>query len=126
MVKFLRRDAKRYSKFGKGKGEKAKWRKPKGRDNKMREKKKGKPAVVSIGYGSKNKEEKIVRVSNVRDLSKVKKGELAYLLKVGTKKKIEIMKKAKEMKIKFKNENVDSFLKKIKKKKGIKENELKK
>ena len=67
MVKFLRRQAARYAKFGNGKGKKAKWRKPTGRDNKMREKRKGYPAVVSIGYGTPESKAKIT-IFNVADL----------------------------------------------------------
>ena len=69
MVKFLRRQAARYAKFGNGRGKKAKWRKPTGRDNKMREKIKGHPVVVSIGYGTpKSVEPKII--FNVVELTK--------------------------------------------------------
>lgn len=119
MVTFLRRDAKRFSKFGNGKGKKAKWRAPKGRDNKMREKIKGHPAVVSIGYGTSKDERGLVKektpviIMNVNDLSKVTEGKIGYLGKVGKKNKIEIMTKAKEMKVEFANVNPELFLKKL-------------
>lgn len=122
-MKFLRRDAARYSKFGNGRGKKAKWRKPTGRDNKMREKKKGYQAVVSIGYGKKEPE-KTITVMNPVELLKAKKEDTIILGSVGQKKKIEIAKKAKELGLAIKNLNVESFLKKINKKE--KENELKK
>lgn len=127
MAKFLRRDAKRFSKFGKGKGKKATWRKPKGRDNKMREKRKGYAAVVSIGYGSKDRKEAIM-VNNLRELSDVTKDDLIVIGNVGEKKKIEIAKKAVELKLTISNLNAKAFLKKIEKKnkKDKKEEENKK
>jgi len=54
-IKFLRRVWKRHSKLGRGRKKKQVWRKPTGRDNKMRERKKGHPSVVSIGYRSEKK-----------------------------------------------------------------------
>lgn len=119
MAKFLRRDAARYSKFGNGKGKKAKYRKPTGRDNKMREKKKGYAPVVSIGYRSIKSTRGLVNdmtpvvVMNAIDLAKIKKNEIGFVGKVGQKKRIEIVRKAKELKLTLKNINVDSFLKKL-------------
>jgi len=122
MAVFLRRDAKRFSKFGKGNGKKASWRKPKGRDNKMREKKRGYAPVVSVGYGTdKKKEKNIIRISNIKDLVKINKEQIGFVEKMGEKKKIEIVKKAKEMKIQLKNINVESFLKNNEKKQKIKQ-----
>lgn len=115
--KFLRRVWQRYSKLGKGRRKIQKWRKPTGRDNKMREKRKGVPVVVSIGYkqGEKVrgllKEKKKVLVRNVKDLDKVGKNEIAVIGKVGMKKKMEIAKKAKEKKVEIYNLNAKSFLK---------------
>lgn len=122
-MKFLRRDAARYSKFGNGRGKKAKWRKPTGRDNKMREKRKGYQAVVSIGYGTPESASPII-VVNVNELSKLTKENTIIVGKVGERKRLEIVKKAKELGLSLKNVNVESFLKKINKKE--KENELKK
>jgi large subunit ribosomal protein L32e len=113
-MKFLRRDAARYSKFGNGRGKKAKWRKPTGRDNKMREKRKGYQAVVSIGYGTTTIKAPVT-VFNAQDLAKVNKEDTLLLGKVGKKKQIEIAKKAKDLGLKFKNMNVESFLKKLNK-----------
>jgi len=126
-LKFLRRDSKRFSKFGKGKGKKAGWRKPKGRDNKMREKKKGYPSIVSIGYKKtkdsrgKIKNKTPVRIENLNNLKRIKKNEIGILGKIGMKKKIEIVKESKKMKIELKNLNINSFLKKIEKKEKKKE-----
>ena len=119
--KFLRRDAKRFAKFGKGRGKKAKWRNPTGRDNKLREKKKGYQAVPSIGYrGEKKNRGKIkektpVKIMRISDIEKVGKTEIGILGNVGLKKKIEIVKKANELKVELKNVNVGAFLKKVEK-----------
>lgn len=117
--KFLRRIWGRYSKLGKRRKKKQIWRKPTGRDNKMRERRKGYPAVVSIGY----KQDKKVRgsiknktpilIQNVKDLESIKKNEIVIVGNVGKKKKIEIVKKAKEMKIEIHNLNIKTFLKKF-------------
>lgn len=121
--KFLRRTWSRYVKLGKGRKKKQKWRKPKGRDNKMREKRKGYPAVVSIGYKKPEKERKTpFVVRNVNDLKRVNSKEIIVLGSVGKKKKIEILKKAKDMKISFQNIEGEKFLKKVEKEKQKKEN----
>lgn len=115
MVKFLRRDCVRYLKFGKGRGKKAKWRAPKGRDNKMREKRKGYPVVVSVGY--KEKQTKTLRtINNPNDLIEVSKDDTLIVASVGERNKIEIVKKAKKLGLHLKNINIELFLKKINKK----------
>ena len=115
--KFLRRTWSRYSKLGKGRKKKQKWRRPTGRDKKMREKRKGYPVVVSIGY-KKTKEQKTksIIISNLKDLEKVKKDNTIIIGKVGKKKKIEIAKKAKEKNLQFFNLNPEKFLKQVEKK----------
>ncbi len=122
-AKFLRRGWERYSKTGKRRKKKQVWRRPHGRDNKMREKRSGYGPVVSIGYRKeKNSREKIggkelMRVNNLNELSRVRKGQIAILGKIGNKKKIEIAKKAKENNIQIYNLNLENFLKKGKDKK---------
>ncbi len=121
MVKFIRRDAKIFPKFGNGQGKKAKWRKPTGRHNKMRLKIKGHPVSVSIGYKQAPcKKEQII--FNKKDLENYDKKIILVLGKVGKKAKIEIAKFAKENKIQFKNFNAQSFLKNIEKERKLKEN----
>lgn len=121
MVKFLRRDATRFSKFGNGRGKKAGWRKPKGRDNKMREKRRGYAPSVSIGYRTDKKvrgiinEKTPVNIMNINDLKKIGKNEIGIVGNIGKKNKIEIVKKAKELKIELKNINIEAFLKKLEK-----------
>ena len=53
--KFLRGKWRTYSKLGKGRKKKQKYRKAKGRHNKIREKMKGNPKKVSIGYKKSKK-----------------------------------------------------------------------
>jgi large subunit ribosomal protein L32e len=116
--RFLRRKNQAYKKLGKRNKRMQIWRKPTGRDNKMREKRKGYPAVVSIGYRSDKiargsiQEKQPILVHNIKDLLKIKKEEIAIIANVGKKKKLEIAKKAKEMKIEVHNINVEKFLKK--------------
>lgn len=114
--KFIRRDSNRYSRLGKRRKKLQKWRRPTGRDNKMREKRRGYPARVSIGYKKGEKIEPIL-IYNSEDLNKLKlkKEEVILLGRVGKKKKIGIAKKANELKIKFSNFNATKFLKQIKK-----------
>ncbi len=111
--KFLRRHTQKLSKFNRKK--KRKWRKPKGRDNKMREKRKGKPKTVSIGYKKKNQKE-FPLVKNIMDLENLEKNSKARIGKLGKKKKILLLKKAEEKNVKFVNFNSNKFLRKIKKK----------
>jgi large subunit ribosomal protein L32e len=123
MTKFLRRDSARHFQFGKRRKKMLKWRRPTGRDNKMRDRRRGYPARVSIGYKNKKESKKLILVQNIFDLEKVQKGNLILLANVGKKKKIEIIKKAHEKKIEFVNINTAKFLKKLNK--GEKKNESK-
>ena len=70
----------------------------------MREKLKGRPAVVSVGYKKTKSERKIILVvKNISEMEKIKKNDIVTLGKVGKKRKVEILKKAKEMGIKIFN-----------------------
>ena len=117
MTTFLRRDWSKYSKFSRRK--KQKWRNPTGRHNKMRNKIRGKPAVVSIGY----RKNKTVRgkingktpfdVKNIADLKMMEKNQIAILGKIGTKKKLEVLKMAKEMSIEVYGTSLEKTMKKV-------------
>jgi large subunit ribosomal protein L32e len=117
MPKFLRHTAHKYSKLGLRRKKKKVWRRPTGRDNKMREQRRGHPALVAIGYSTDRKEKgKIekktpVVVRNVPQIEKIGKNQIAILGNVGMKKKIDIVKKAKELKIEIYKLNIDKFLK---------------
>jgi large subunit ribosomal protein L32e len=129
-MKFLRRTSKKLSKLGKKRKKKQVWRRPSGRDNKMREKRKGYPAVVSVGYKKDKKERgkikglKPVRINNIKELEKLKKEEVGFVGKIGKKKRNEILKKAKEMKIGLANFNSKKIKKQLEKS-GEKKNESK-
>jgi large subunit ribosomal protein L32e len=107
--KFLKRGWNRDFKLGKRKRKKRVWKKPKGRHNKMREKRRGYAPIVRIGYKNTSKNKTVI-VRNINDLLKIKNNELAILGKIGKRKKIEIIKKAIEKKIKIKNLNLEKFL----------------
>jgi len=108
-MKFLRTDSNRFSKLGKNRKKLQKWRAAKGRDNKIREKRKSYPTAPSIGY-KKDREingkinGKIpLRVENMKDLMNVGKDKVIILGRVGAKKKIELIKKAEELKLEIIN-----------------------
>ena len=112
MTIFLRRIYNRYHKLGKKKGKNRVWRKPKGRDNKMREKRRGYAPVVSVGYRKKKSERELVPViRSINDLSKIAKGQKIIVGNVGKKKKIELLKMAEEKGIIIKNLNAKKFMK---------------
>jgi len=113
-MKFLRRNWDKRSRLGKGRKKKQVWRKPKGRHNKMREKQKGYPAIVKIGYKQKEKEKPIL-ISTLKELENTKRKDI-IIGKVGNRKKIEIAKKAKEKGIRIHNANIRKFLEKNAKK----------
>lgn len=124
---FIRRTWNKYSKLGRRRKKKQIWRRPTGRHNKMREKRKGRPKVVSIGYGSnKNNREKIegknqILIKEISQLEKMKKNEIAVIGKVGKKRKIDLAKKAVELKIELYNLNPNQYLKKNSLKEKVKE-----
>jgi large subunit ribosomal protein L32e len=123
-MNFLRRTCKKIKRLGRGRKKKQVWRRPAGRDNKMRDKRRGYPAVVSIGYGSEKKSRgKInnlvpLKVNNLKDLEKIGKNNIAIIGKIGKKKRMDILKKAKEMKIEVANFNLEKIDKKMEKKKN--------
>ena len=117
MVKFLRRDWHVLPKLGRRRKNKQKWRNPSGRHNKMREKVSGHPAKVSIGYGTKKEKDERIRVEKIKDLEKIENKKEITLSKMGTKKKMEIVKKAQEKGNKISNLNVKKILKNKEKKK---------
>ncbi len=122
MPKFLRHTSHKYSKLGLRRKKKQVWRRPTGRDNKMREKRKGKPAIVAIGYSTNKKDKgKInnktpVVVNNVRQLENIQKNQIVVLGRIGKKNKIEIAEKANELKIEIYKFNPQKYLKMNKKK----------
>lgn len=114
--KFLRKDSCSISRLGKGRRKKQKWRKPKGRHNKLRAKKRSVGYFPSIGYRAPKPLRgtinglKPMLIKNEKDLAKLHKGEIAVLSNVGLKKKIQIAKKASDMAIEFLNFDAGKFL----------------
>jgi len=118
--KFIRRDWKKYKKLGENRKKKQKWRRPKGKHNKMREKRTGYPKKVCIGY--RDKEEKaLTRINNLHELTNLKEKKVILAAGIGRKKKIEIIGRCKEMGIGLVNINVKKFMKKINKEKAKKQ-----
>ncbi|MCH7568259.1 MAG: 50S ribosomal protein L32e [Nanoarchaeota archaeon] len=107
--KFIRTDSNRFSKIGRKRKKLQKWRRPKGRDNKMREKRFGYPRLPTVGQKTPKKEIGKIRgmkpylVYNVKDLDKTNKKTILIIGRVGAKKRLEIIKKALEMKLKISN-----------------------
>jgi len=120
--KFVRRRMMAHSRLGRRRKKLQKWARPTGRHNKMREKRKGVPVSVSIGYGSDKKVrgkiqgKQIVFVENLQQLEKVGANQIAIIGKIGDKKKLEIAKRAKEKRIEIQNLNIEKFLKVVEKK----------
>jgi large subunit ribosomal protein L32e len=118
--KFIRRNWTKASRLGKGRKKKQVWRAPKGRHSKTRKKRKGYPTKVMIGFKQEKKGRNIIKdhkpiiVKNLRELENIKKGEIAIIGKIGNKKRIEMVKMAKEKGIPIHNLNVKKFLKKVK------------
>ena len=120
MVTFLRRGNRKFSKLGLRRKKKQVWRRPGGRDNKMREKKKGYPAVVSVGYKKEKaisgtiREKFPVLINNLSDLKKMEKSQIGIIGNIGKKKKIEIAEHAKKEGKELVNVNPEKFLEKNK------------
>jgi len=81
------------------------WRRPRGLDSKQKRGKKHMPKRPRIGYGTGGKKEKDTFVGNVNELEGLEK-ETKVIIRstVGKKKRIDIIEKAKKMKIKIMNE----------------------
>lgn len=94
MTKFLRTDINKYKKLGRKKLRK--WRRARGRHNKIREKKKGRRRKVEIGY-KKAKTEGIIFIRNLKDTNKIKKGENIIIGHIGKRKRKEVEKKIMEL-----------------------------
>ncbi|MEK6873315.1 MAG: eL32 family ribosomal protein [Nanoarchaeota archaeon] len=113
--KFLRRNTNEYLKLGKKRKKIQKWRRPRGRDNKMRLKTKGHPSVVKVGYKQNKlhrgkihgKELKIIRT--ISDLNEIN-GKTLQLGKIGRRNKITIAKVAIEKNAKFINFDPEKFV----------------
>ncbi len=108
-VRFVRADTTRLSRLGKNRRKLQKWRRPRGTHNKLRKKRTSYPDTPSIGYGrEKTMEGRIqgllpVLVHNVSEMQKLTQKNIAIIARVGAKNKLEIIKKADEIKVKIAN-----------------------
>jgi len=103
---FVRQESWRYKRVKKS------WRKPKGIDNKMKEKRKGYPAMVSIGYrgpkavrGLHPSGYQVVHVANIYELEEIDKETEAVMIKhtVGARKRQMILDNAADLGLKVLN-----------------------
>ena len=103
---FVRQESWRYKKLA------SNWRKPKGKDNKMRQQVSGVPRLVKVGYKGPRISRGLhpsgyndVLVFNTRDLTKIdpKKDAVRIAHGVGNKKRIDIVTEATKLKIKILN-----------------------
>jgi len=123
---FLRRNTREYSKLGLRRKKLQKWRSPKGRDNKMRLREKGRPRTVEIGYKQALKtrgkidNKDVIFVQNMEELKGVHKGSVILLGRIGTKTKLEMAKVIKEKELVVTNFSFGIFEKTHKKKKEAK------
>lgn len=104
--KFVRQESWRYKRVKKS------WRKPKGIDNKMKEKRKGYPSMVNIGYrgpkavrGLHPSGYQVVHVANIYELDDVDKETEAVMIKrtVGMRKRQDIIDTASDLGLKVLN-----------------------
>jgi len=100
--KILRRNWNKYKRLGMGRKKKQKRRKASGIHNKIRERKKGYSSRPEIG-AKKPVKEKIIMIRNIKDLSRLNKGDAVILRKIGKKKRKEIEEKAREKGVKIIN-----------------------
>lgn len=120
---FLRRNTGEYLRLGSKRSKLQKWRRPKGRDNKMRLKEKGRPRTVELGYKQDNRTrgkidgKDVHFVQNIEDMKGLHKDSVVLLGRMGARKKVEIAKIAKEKNLKVINFSFGLFAKKQEKKK---------
>lgn len=116
---FVRQEINKKKSLGK------KWRRPKGLHSKLRLKKAGHRKKPSHGFGSPKKVRYLTLeglrpklIKNLSDLNFVKDNEIIILSsKIGIRKKIQVLEKIKELKLKISNiKNIDEFIKDVKEK----------
>ena len=106
---FVRSDTNRFSRLGKGRRKLRKWRRARGKSNKMRLNRAGYSSVPKVGFGTPRKEAHKVGglipklVHNLKELEALGKNHAAIIARVGARKKLELIKKADELKIKVIN-----------------------
>lgn len=110
--KFMRQETCRHLKLGRKRKKARTWRRPKGRDSKMRLQMKSYPASPTVGYKTERKIAGKIKglvpklVYNLGDLHKLSKENIAIIAKIGAKKRMEILAHAREHKIQVLNSGV--------------------
>lgn len=103
--RFFRPESVRFLRLGKKKKKLRKWRRCRGKSNKIRLNRAGYPCAPKVGFKTPRKEigkikgKTLKLVHNLRELEALSKNDAAILARVGAKKKLELMKKADELKI---------------------------
>ena len=105
-MRFLRSDITRHKRLGSHRTKLQKWRRPRGRHNKIRRKRFGYPLRVEIGYGTPRATSGLVegkvmlRVHTAKDLTQAtSKNLIVFARTLGARKKIELMKIIEERKL---------------------------
>lgn len=108
--RFIRQDFMRHLRLGKKRKKLQKWRRPRGRDSKMRLNMKGYPAHPSVGFKAPRKQAGKIQgytpflITNLNELKNIGKNSAIIISrKVGARKKMDLIKKASEMNIKILN-----------------------
>ena len=118
---FLRKDTFKKSKLGRKRKKKQKWKRPRGRHSKLREKWTGYMIQPSIGWSSPKAVRGLVQelkpklIFNAAELDHLKEGEIGVVGKIGKKNKMEIAEKAAAKNIRLLNLNAKKFIKRFKK-----------
>lgn len=101
--KFLRTDWHKKIRLGKGVKKNQKWKGAKGRHNKFRLCRKGRAQRPKVGWGAENDTKgficgvEAVRIENMKELENLKKGAGVVIGRVGVKKRMGLLEKAKEL-----------------------------
>lgn len=107
--KFIRTDSFRLPRLGKNRKNKQVWRRARGVHSKVRRMRKSYPVMPTVGYKTQRKNLgkvqglKPILVHNLNELAKATKENIIIIASVGARKKLDIIKKADEMKIKIAN-----------------------
>lgn len=103
-LRFLRSDTVRHARLGKNKRRLQKWRKPRGRHNKIRRKRFGYPVQPGIGFKRDSRLSGLIKgkrpthVTTVKDLVSLQKGDLIVLnRRIGARKRMDLLKQAQAM-----------------------------
>ena len=110
MNRFVRRNTLKYSRMGRNRPKLQRWRAAVGRHNKIRKNRQGYTKSPRIGFKKPKQESGKINnkipllVRNISDVTSANKNNILILARtIGAKKKIEVIKKANEMKIEILN-----------------------